>query len=192
MSTSHRRRNAIPAIGTAVVVAVLGAAAFSTGSGAATVSHRRVPTGARRLVVTDDVLGRRQGPLTYTSAGTIARVAGLIDGLPTAPRGVRACPLDTGAVIRLTFAAARAAGGAPGSKPLAVAMVDPTGCGDVMLTVRGKRQPALSGYILRGPGGRPSRSFVSRLDSVLHVTLATGLPSNRHLPVSPAMTGLRP
>lgn len=190
MSSSHRRSSAIAAIGTAAVVAVLVATAFSTGSGAATVSQPRVPTGARRLVVTDDFLGRRlQGPLTYTAPGTIARVAGLIDGLPTAPLGLRACPLDTGATIRLTFAAAR---GAPGSKPLAVAVVDPTGCGDVMLTVRGKRGPALSGYGRSRPGGRPSRSLVSRLDSVLHVTLATGQPSNRHLPASSQMTGLRP
>jgi hypothetical protein len=145
-------------------------------------ASERVPAGAQRLVVTDGWTGQRvQGPLTYTSARTIARVRQLLNQLPLFPPGAFACPLDTGIRIRLTFEPKS------GSKPLAVAVVDPTGCGGITLSVRGKREPALSGDASLGSGAAPKRSLVQRLDSILHVTLATGFPPKRPQP-APAQT----
>jgi hypothetical protein len=65
--------------------------------------------------------------------------------------------LDFGSVIRLAFYARR------GSPPLAVADLDPSGCGGVRLAVHGKRWPALAGVSTK------------KLERVLGVTLKTGV-----------------
>ncbi len=105
-------------------------------------ASEHIPAGSRRLVLVTKRFGRLiQGPLTVTAPGAIHRVVRLLNALPAAQPGVFACPADSGSRIRLAFYG----GARAGPRPLAVAVVDPDGCGLVTLTIRGHREPALAG-----------------------------------------------
>jgi hypothetical protein len=109
----------------------------------------RIPPGARRLVVTVTRPGRpRSRPVTVTAIHRIDRVAALLDALPLAQPGVTSCPLDLAARIRLAFYARGA------RAPLALAAVDPGGCGEVRLAIRGRSQPTLTSRGLTALAGR--------------------------------------
>jgi hypothetical protein len=58
-----------------------------------------------------------------------SRVAGAINALPAAQPGAINCPADFGVTVHLTFRPRRA-----------VAVVDPSGCGGVTLTLHGRRR----------------------------------------------------
>jgi hypothetical protein len=121
----------------------------------------RIPPGSRRLVLTTTRSGKLiQGPLTVTSPGAIRRSVRLLNALPADQPGVFACPADFGSLIRLAFY--RAASGV--DRPLAMAVVDPSGCGVVRLTIRGRREPPLGGGL----------TLARRLSRVLGVKIDTG------------------
>ncbi len=102
----------------------------------------------------------KQRPLTVTSAQKIDRIAALIDALPAAQPGLRACPVDFGITVRLAFYRKR------GASPLAIAKADPGGCGPVALTIEGRAQPALEG----------GAQLLERVRRVLGVKLDTSPP----------------
>jgi hypothetical protein len=123
----------------------------------------RIPAGARRLVVSVTTLGRpHRRPVTVTSRRRIDRVRALLDALPLVQPGVRSCPAGRGVRIRLAFYARG------GRTPLAVAGVDPSGCGDVSLTIRGRTEPPLTSLGLPG-----TDSLVRRIDAAIGVELTT-------------------
>jgi hypothetical protein len=74
----------------------------------------------------------------------------LLNALPAAQPGALSCPMDRGVRVRLVFRPRRA-----------VAVVDPSGCETVTLTVHGRRQPPLAGspklirQLARALGVRP-------------------------------------
>jgi hypothetical protein len=108
----------------------------------------------------------KQRVLHVTSAKKIDEVVALLNALPASQPGLRRCPIDFGIRVRLAFYTSRA------SPPLAVADVDPQGCGNVELTIRGRPQPALEGGSL----------LIQQIDHVLGVKLNTTpprLPSTR-------------
>jgi hypothetical protein len=105
--------------------------------------RERVPAAERRLRVT---VGRRS--LFVTSTSEIREVIRLLNALPAAQPGAVNCPADRGAAVRLAFRPRRA-----------VAVVDQAGCGDVALTLHGRRRPSLTG----------GRELVPRLARVLHL-----------------------
>jgi hypothetical protein len=143
------------------------AATMAVGCGGATATastprSERIPAGARRLVVTATKFRRTiQGPTTITSRRAISRAASLLNALPLFPPGTYSCPADFGLRIRLAFYRPPASSRAP---PLAVAVIDPGGCGEVYLSLSGVRQPPLAG----------GRALVKRLSTVLHVKLDSG------------------
>jgi hypothetical protein len=77
----------------------------------------------------------RQKPLSITSRKKIESIAALINALPLAPRLPTLCRADSG--LRLAFYDRRTV------RPVAVAELDPEGCGVVRLTINGSRQPLL-------------------------------------------------
>jgi hypothetical protein len=85
----------------------------------------------------------------------------LLNALPPFPPGVYSCPADFGLRIRLAFYPTRTGSSAA---PLALAVIDPDGCGEVRLTVSGRRRPPLAG----------GRALVKRLSAVLRIRLETG------------------
>lgn len=123
----------------------------------------RIPSGARRLVVTETKAGQLlQGPFTFTSRRAIGRAATLLNALPAFQPGVYACPADFGLRVRVAFYRGATSSSAA---PLAVAMVDPAGCGVVQLTLAGRHQPPLAdGY-----------TVTRRLSAALHVKLDTSV-----------------
>lgn len=128
-------------------------------------ASERIPAGSRRLVLTTTRFGRLiQGPLTVRSLPAIRRAVRLLNALPAAQPGVVACPADYGSQIRLALYSA------VGARPLAVANVDPSGCGVVRLTIRARSQPPLAG------GGV---ALVRRLGRALGVKVDTGIPTPR-------------
>lgn len=126
----------------------------------------RIPAGTQRLVVRTTQDGKTvQGPITVTSRRVIDRVVALVNGLPASQPGVFSCPADFYWRVRLTFYRTTAVLSA---SPLAVAVIDPSGCGAVQLTLAGKAQPVLAdGY-----------TATQRLSAILHVKLSTGVPHN--------------
>ena len=126
-------------------------------------ASERIPPGTTRLRLVVTRFGKlQQGPLTFVSASKLQRVTALLNELPRAQPGVVACPADPGLRVTLRFLAQGA------SAPLAVAVVDPAGCGGVQLTLHGSRQPPLAG----GPiPGAPRASLVQELASDLGVKL---------------------
>jgi hypothetical protein len=119
-----------------------------------------IPPGPRRLVVRTTRSGRLiQGPLTVTSPGAIRRAVSLLNALPADQPGVVACPADFGTLIRLAFYR-----GAASARPVAVAVIDPSGCGLVGLTIRGRGEPTLGGGL----------TLAKRLSRVLGVKIDTG------------------
>ena len=122
----------------------------------------RIPAGARRVVVSTTEGGKTvEGPATITPHAEVAKAVSVLNALPAFQPGVYSCPADFGWRIRLVFYRTVATSSAV---PLAVAIVDPNGCGLVQLALAGRRQPALSdGY-----------SAAKRLSAALHFKLDTG------------------
>jgi hypothetical protein len=106
----------------------------------------------------------KQRPFTVTSPKILHRILALLNALPAAQPGARSCPIDFGIRVRLAFYVRRR------MAPLAVAVIDPGGCGGVGLTIGGRSQPSLEG---EGLPGSPRASLIQRLDSILGVKLDT-------------------
>jgi hypothetical protein len=98
-----------------------------------------------------------QRPLSVTSVKKINAIVALLNALPAAQPGLRGCPADFGIGVRLAFYARR------GVAPLALAEVDPQGCGGVQLTIGGTQQPGLEG----------GSSLIQQINHVLGVKLDT-------------------
>ncbi len=110
----------------------------------------------------------RQRPLTVGSSRRVDRVVALLNSLPVAQPGLRSCPADFGIVVRLAFAVRASA------RPLAVAEVDPAGCGLVQLTIGGRREPPLEA------APTPSGStLIDQIESALAVKLKVTPPRAR-------------
>lgn len=128
-------------------------------------ASERIPDSAGRLVLTVREPGRViQGPLQITARAAIRRVVALLNALPAWQPGTRACPFDWGSRIRLELYGPAVQGS--GAYPLAIAVVDPSGCGEVALSIGGHREPPLSG----------GAALVPRLSHALGVRLETGAP----------------
>jgi hypothetical protein len=106
-------------------------------------ARERIPADERRLRITT---ARRS--LVVTAPSRIRQAIRLLNALPAAQPGAVNCPADLGVTVRLAFRPHRA-----------VAVVDPSGCGTVTLTLRGRRQPPLAG----------GRELVPRLARALHL-----------------------
>jgi hypothetical protein len=172
MSNVRRRTGARIWLSLAVTAAL---AAACGGASARTVPARqapptrpnlrseRIPAGARRVVVSTTRFGKIiQGPTTVTSARAVSSAVSLLDALRPFPPGIFSCPADFG--LRIRLALYRTVAGSSSTPPLAVAVIDPDGCGEVHLTVSGRQRPALAG----------SRALVRRLSAVLHIKLDSG------------------
>jgi hypothetical protein len=123
----------------------------------------RIPATARRVVVTNSRGSTLvQGPITITARATVARIVSLLNRLPAWQPGAYACPADFGWHIRVAFYADPDRVGSP----IAVATIDPTGCGVVRLTLAGRAQPALA----------DGSTATKRLSALLHVKLDSGIP----------------
>ena len=122
----------------------------------------RIPAGARRVVISTTEGGKTvEGPATVTAHAEVAKAVSVLNALPAFQPGVYSCPADFGWRIRLAFYRTAATSNAA---PLAVAILDPNGCGLVQLALAGRRQPALSdGY-----------TAAKRLSAALHFKLDTG------------------
>jgi hypothetical protein len=90
----------------------------------------RIPPGSRELTVRVTRFGRVAQGFAVRSSRRVASARRLLNALLPFPPGTYSCPVDRGARIRLAFLHA------PKSAPLAVAVVDPGGCG------RGSARPA--------------------------------------------------
>lgn len=112
---------------------------------------KRIPSGVRVVTISSRKFKRHWGPYTVTNHAEVRRIVRLVDRLSLAQPGAHACPVDRGPLVRIAFR--RRAG----AKPVAVAMADGSGCGDVSLRIYGRRQPGLAG----GPG------LIRRLRSLL-------------------------
>jgi hypothetical protein len=125
-------------------------------------ASERIPSGSTRLVLTTTRFGKVvQGPLTITSPRALHKVVALLNTLPAWQPGVRSCPADSGTRIRLVlYRRARA-------HPLATVIIDPTGCGEVRLTVGGRPQHPLAGGL----------TLARRLSRAVGVRLDTGVPA---------------
>jgi hypothetical protein len=128
-----------------------------------------IPAGARllRVSVHSAIAANQphQRPLRFTSAHKIAEIIALLNPLPAAQPGTRSCPADFGISVRLAFYPT------PTAKPLAVAQIDPQGCGGVRLTLNGVPQPALASEPAPEPGHPPTQSLIQRIDRALDVKL---------------------
>ncbi len=132
-------------------------------------ASERIPDSARRLVLTTRQPGRIiQGPLQISSRAAVRRVVALLNALPASQPGTTACPFDSGSRMRLELYGGAVKGA--GSYPLAVAVVDPSGCGEVALSIDGRREPPLAG----------GATLVPRLSRALGIKLDTGAPNLRH------------
>jgi hypothetical protein len=100
-----------------------------------------IPPGSHllRISVHGSLTGERpkQHPFSVTSAKKIDAIVALLNALPASQPGTRSCPADFGIRVRLAFYRRR------GIEPLAVAAIDPQGCGGVALTIGGAAQPGL-------------------------------------------------
>ena len=129
-------------------------------------ASERIPRKVDKLEVTV-VNGRRtaQVPLIFTASRQVGHVRALIDGLPAAQPGASSCPADFAIRVRLAFYAAG------GTRPLAVARVDPDGCQGVQLAIGSEPQPPLTSEPFPGSGRAHAPSLVTQLDRTLGVTL---------------------
>jgi hypothetical protein len=129
----------------------------------------RIPMGARRLSVsvTSELKGNLapQRPFSVASAKRIEGIVGLLNALPAAQPGVRSCSADPGIRVRLAFYPKSTA------SPLAVARIDPYGCGGVQLTIGGRAEPPLESEALPGTSTTRQPSLIARIDRVLGVKL---------------------
>jgi len=132
-------------------------------------ASERIPAGARRLSVsvTSGLKGNLapQRPFSVASAQRIERIVALLNSLPAAQPGTRACPADPGIRLRLAFYQPDAA------SPSAVATIDPSGCGGVQLTIGGRPQAPLGSEALPGTSTTREPSLILRIDRVLGVKL---------------------
>ncbi len=125
-------------------------------------ASERIPPGATRLVLTTTRFGKIiQGPLTVASRPAVRKVVALLNALPAWQPGAMSCPADFGTTIRLDIYHS------PTARPLASAKIDPSGCGDVMLTLGGRRRHPLGGGV----------ALTRRLSRALGVRLVTGAPT---------------
>ena len=128
-----------------------------------------IPTGAvlLRIGVHSSIPANlpHQRPLRFTSISKIEGVVALLNSLPAAQPGTRSCPDDPGIRVRLAFYAKGAA------SPLAVARIDPYGCGGVQLTIGGRAQAPLGSEALPGTSTTREPSLILRIDRVLGVKL---------------------
>ena len=108
-----------------------------------------------------------QPSFTVTSPKSIHALVALLNKLPAVQPGTYACPADFGVRVRLAFYASHAVA------PLAVALVNPGGCGDVQLTIDGLAQPPLTSQWFPGSPRSPTVSLIEQLDTALHVRLKT-------------------
>jgi hypothetical protein len=122
-------------------------------------TSERIPPGSRtlRVSVVSGIKSNqpKQRPLTVTSLRKISATVALLNALSAAQPGTSSCPNDPGIRVRLAFYAS------PRSSPLAVARMDPYGCGGVGLSIHNVTEPALE-------GGGP---VVLRIERVLGVSL---------------------
>jgi hypothetical protein len=132
-------------------------------------ASERIPAGARRLSVsvTSALKGNLapQRPFSVVSAQRIERIVALLNSLPAAQPGTRACPDDPGIRLALAFYQPDAA------SPSAVATADPYGCGGVQLTIGGRPQAPLGSEALPGTSTTREPSLILRIDRVLGVKL---------------------
>jgi hypothetical protein len=153
-------------------------------------SSDRIPAGARRLnvSVTSELKGNLapQLPFSIGSAKRIEGVVALLNSLPAAQPGTRSCPEDPGIRVRLAFYPKSTA------SPLAVARIDPYGCGGVQLTIGGRPQPPL-GRSVRSRA-QPASSYEFEDLAITRQVAADGKPTsgfvsyfrlNRALPFAP-------
>jgi hypothetical protein len=141
--------------------------ALAAGSASSERTSKTIPRGARilRISVHGSLEGEQptQRPLLVTSVRKIDEIVALLDALPAAQPGIRSCPADFGIEVRLAFRTAH------GTTPLALAEVDPQGCGGVRLAIGDKPQPGLEG----------GRSLIRQIDRVLGVKLDVSPVSRR-------------
>jgi hypothetical protein len=92
-----------------------------------------VPATARAVIVTAVPGGNDRKkppvPVTVTEPDRVRELVSLVNALPMAPVGVRACPADDGRGVRLTFLAAA------GGPVLATAFATSRGCGGALLAI---------------------------------------------------------
>lgn len=128
-----------------------------------------IPRGARllRLSVRNSLQPDHptQQPFNVTSPKKIEKIVALLNALPAAQPGLMSCPNDAGFRVGLTFYTSR------GVAPLAVAKIDPEGCGGVQLAIGGKPQPPLTSAAFPGSGRSPKTSLIGQLESALGVKL---------------------
>jgi hypothetical protein len=126
-----------------------------------------IPAGARLLWINviSEIEGNqpRQRPLRIVSTKRIDAIVALLNALPAAQPGLRSCPIDLGIRVRLRFYARR------GAAPLAVAQIDPGGCGGVELALDGTAQPQLE---TAGP-------LIAQIDRVLGTRIDVTPPRRR-------------
>jgi hypothetical protein len=126
-----------------------------------------IPPGARllRISVTSSIPANRPGqrPVRVVSRKRIDAIVTLLNALPTAQPGTRSCPEDPGITLRLALYKR------PGATPLALADVDPYGCGGVRLTIGGKAEPPLEG----------GWTLTGRIDQVLGIKLKLSPAADR-------------
>jgi hypothetical protein len=137
------------------------------GAGSSVRRSKTIPPGSRilRISMHGSLEGEqpKQRPLLVTSAKKIDEVIALLGALPTTRPGIRSCPADFGIRVRLAFRTSH------GTTPLALAEVDPQGCGGVQLTIGDTPQPELEG----------GSSLIRQIDHVLGVKLDVSPVSHR-------------
>jgi hypothetical protein len=135
----------------------------------------RIPAGTRRLLLrvaspTTYQYGQYGRAIPITSQTQIRKVVALLNRLLRYPPGMSfGCGGPTqGPPARLTFYGDR------GTRPLALATVDPGNCPWVQLTIAGHTEPLLSGEWFSGAGSaRDTHSVTTQLSSIVHIQLPT-------------------
>jgi hypothetical protein len=145
-----------------------------------------IPSGAQLLRISAHSTSRRPGrlpeseelsvlerlPWTVTSARQIEAVVALLNALRVIQPGLRLCPLSLGETsVQLSFYAT------PDAPALALADIEPGGCGGVSLTIGGVPQPPLEG----------GWSLISEIGKALSVNPAAGPPVG----LTPRLSGVR-
>jgi hypothetical protein len=119
--------------------------------------------------VTSELKGNSSGqrPFSIASSRRIEAVVAVLNSLPAGQPGIRHCPNDPGITVRLAFYSRGAV------KPLAVARIDPYGCGGVQLTIGGQPQPSLESQALPGASTSRQPPLVVRIGNLLGVKIKT-------------------
>jgi hypothetical protein len=129
-------------------------------------ASERIPSRSTSLVVSVRRAGKvMSGPFTFVRSMRIGATTALINSLPAFQPGAQSCPEDFGVDVRLVFKRAGA------TQPLAVADVDPQGCGGVGLRLRGREEPALTSQGFFGSGRNVRGSLVQQLGTALGLPL---------------------